>query len=325
MKSFYMLLQREYWENRGSFAFTPIGIGAFFVGLLIFALFGSESFFTDANREMGDVSGIRINGVNISGFDFFAGMTKEFASVPLEQRIDMWTIAFHGLSALFMVVLVFVSVFYLLGALYDDRRDRSILFWKSLPVSDLMTVTSKVAVVFLVLPVLFAAGMLLTYLAIMFIGSIIALVSGGSMWASIWEPAPFISTPLKILYAHIIHTMWAAPVIGWLLFVSSWTKRKPILIATIPVGAISFLEFYYNRTAYFATTVSERTLGWFVPMNTDTGVHYGSGKNMDERWWNIYAEASSLLTTTQMWVGLLIGAVFFAGAVYVRRYRDESL
>ena len=324
MKSFYMLLQREYWENRGSFAFTPIGIGAFFVVLLIFALFGSESFFTDANREMGDIGGIRINGVNISGFDFFASMTKEFATVPLEQRINMWSIALHGLSTLFMVVLVFVSVFYLLGALYDDRRDRSILFWKSLPVSDLMTVTSKVAVVFLVLPALFAAGIFLTYLAIMLIGTIVALVSGGSVWASIWEPAPFISTPLKILYAHIIHTMWAAPIIGWLLFVSSWTKRKPILIATIPLGAISFLEFYYNRTTHFATNVWERVLGWFAPIDVISGRHLGSGSSVEDHW-NIYGQASSLLGNTELWLGLVLGGIFFAGAVYVRRYRDESL
>ncbi len=324
MKSFYMLLQREYWENRGSFAFTPIGIGAFFIAVLIFALFGSESFFTDANREMGDIGGIRINGVNISGFDFFASMTKEFASVPLETRINMWSIALHGLSTLFMVVLVFVSVFYLLGALYDDRRDRSILFWKSLPVSDLMTVTSKIAVVFIVLPVLFAAGIFLTYLAIMLIGTVVALLSGGSVWASIWEPAPFISTPLKILYAHIIHTMWAAPIIGWLLFVSSWTKRKPILIATIPLGAISFLEFYYNRTTHFATNVYERVLGWFAPIDVTSGRHLGSGTMLEDHW-NIYGQASSLLSSTDTWIGLVIGGVFFAGAVYVRRYRDESL
>lgn len=324
MKAFYTLLQREYWENRGSFAFTPIGIGCFFIAILIFALFGSESFMNDANREMGSIGGININGLNISGFDFFAGMTKEFATVPLEQRINIWTIAFYGLSALFMVVLVFVSVFYLLGALYDDRRDRSILFWKSLPVSDLMTVTSKIAVVFFVLPILFTAGIFLTYFAIMIIASIVALISGGSIWASIWEPAPFLSVPLSILYAHIIHTMWAAPIIGWLLFVSSWTKRKPILVAIIPLAAISFLELYYNRSTYFVTTTWERLLGWFAPVEVTSGRHIGSGSMLEDHW-NIYGQASSLLGTTDMWVGLLIGGAFFAGAVFVRRYRDESL
>ena len=324
MKSFYTLLQREYWENRGSFAITPIGIGCFFVIALIFVLFGSESFMSDANREMGNFSNIRINGLNISGFDFFSDMTKEFALVPLEQRIDVWTIALYSLSAMFMVVLVFVSVFYLLGALYDDRRDRSILFWKSLPVSDLMTVTSKVAVVFFVLPIMFIAAIFVTFLAIMLIATVVAWFGGGHAWASIWEPAPFLSVPLKILMAHIIHTMWAAPVIGWLLFVSSWTKRKPILVATIPLGAIAFLEGYYNRSSHFATSVWERLLRWLTPIEISSGQHLGSGNNVQD-YWNIYGQAPSLLSTNEMWVGLLIGAALFAGAVMIRRYRDESL
>ena len=324
MKSFYTLLRREYWENRGSFAITPIAIGCFFIVVLIFALFASESFMDNAYPEVGNLSTVKINGLNISGFDLFASMTKEFASVPLEQRINVWTIAFYGLSTLFMVVLVFVSVFYLLGALYDDRRDRSILFWKSLPVSDLMTVTSKITVVLFVLPVLFVVSIFLTYFAIMLIASIVALISGGSVWTTIWQPAPFVTVPLKLLHAHIIHTLWAAPIIGWLLFVSSWTKRKPIFVATIPLAVISLLEMYYNRSTYFATNVWERVLGWMTPIEFTSGRHLGSGNMLDEHW-NAYGQASSLLGTTEMWIGLLIGGAFFAAAVIVRRYRDESL
>lgn len=324
MKTFMTLLQREYWENRGSFAITPLAIGGFFVVILIFALFGSESFMQDANHEMGGIAGINISGVNISGFDFFASLTKEFALVPIEQRIKVWSIAFYGISGLFVAVLAFVSFFYLLGALYDDRRDRSILFWKSLPVSDLLTVTSKVAVVLIVLPVMFSIAIFLTYVAILIIGSLVALFSGGSVWASIWEPAPFITTPIKILYSHVIHTLWAAPVLGWLLFVSSWTKRKPILMATIPVAAISFLELYYNRSTYFISAVWERLLGWVVPLDVTSGRHLGSGTLVEDQW-NIYEQSGSLLGTAELWQGLIVAGVFFAGAVFVRRYRDESL
>lgn len=320
MNTMISLLKREYWENRGSFAITPVAIGIFFVIVLIFALFGSQSLIWDD----GNVSGsFEISGVNISGFDFFADMTKEFAMVPLETRIEAWTMAFYGLSGLFIFTMVFVSIFYLLGALYDDRRDRSILFWKSLPVSDLMTVSSKALAVFLVLPILFTIGILLTFIAIMIIGSVVALFSGGSLWASIWEPAPFLSAPLKILMAHWIHTLWAAPVLGWILFVSSWTRRKPILIATAPIGAIAFLEFYYNRSAHFGSAVWERLSGWVLPIDVTQGRHLGSGAMVEDSW-KIYDMAPSLLTLTEFWVGLIIAAGFFAGAVIVRRYRDES-
>jgi ABC-2 type transport system permease protein len=321
MKTFITLLQREYWENRGSFAFTPIAIGGFFIAVMIFALFASETFLP---QSAGNASDFRISGINISGFDFFAGFNKEFVALPLEKRQELWSAFFYGVSGLFTAVLIFVSIFYLLGALYDDRRDRSILFWKSLPVSDLMTVTSKVVVVFLVLPVLFTIAMMLTFVAIVLITTIVALLSGGGIWASIWQPAPFISVPLTILYSHIIHTLWAAPLIAWLLFVSSWTKRKPILVATIPLAAISFLELYYYRSSEFARAVWERALGWAAPIDVTSGRHLGSGSLLEEQW-NIYEMSASLLTTAGMWQGLVVAAVFFAGAVIVRRYRDESL
>lgn len=321
MKAFMTLIQREYWENRGSFAITPVAIGGFFIVVLIFALFGSQAWINDGDHTM---TGIRISGVEVSGFDFFAGMTKEFAQVPLAERVRAWTIAFFGLSGMFKLVMVFVSTFYLLGALYDDRRDRSILFWKSLPVSDLTTVSSKVATVFLLIPLFYITAMLLTFLFIMIIGSIVALISGGSVWASIWEPAPFLSITLKIFYGHLIQTLWAAPLLGWLLFVSSWTKRKPILMATIPIGVLAFLEFYYNRTAHLITAITERATGWVLPIDIETGRHFGSGVTLDQEW-NMYEHTTSLLGLAGMWWGLIIAALFFAASVFVRRYRDESL
>jgi len=320
MNTMISLLKREYWENRGSFAITPIAIGGFFVISLIFALFGSQVF---SFNDDGSSSAIRVTGVEISGFDFFVDMTKEFAAIPLEGRIEIWTMAFYGLSGLFILTMVFVSLFYLLGALYDDRRDRSILFWKSLPVSDFTTVSSKVLAVFLVLPVLFTIAMTVTFFTIMLIGSIVAMFSGGDVWASIWQPAPILSAPLKILTGHWIHTLWASPVLGWILFVSSWTKRKPILVATIPVGAIAFLEFYYNRTVHFGSAVWERLSGWVLPIDLTEGSHLGNGEMINQTW-DLYAMAPSLMSLTEFWVGLIVAAGFFAGAVIVRRYRDES-
>lgn len=324
MKTMITLLQREYWENRGSFAITPIAIGGFFVVLLIFALFSSPALVDTTNEGMAEAFGIKLNAVNISVFDLFGSMTVEFANLSLEQREKIWTIAFYGMSGLFIAIMVLISAFYLLGSLYDDRRDRSILFWKSLPVSDLMTVSSKVIAVAFVIPALFCIALLLTYVSIMLIASLVAMVSSGSVWASIIQPAPFLSVPLKIFTGHIIHTLWAAPFLGWVLFVSSWTKRKPILMVTIPIGVIAFLEFYYNRSTHFINAVWERVLGWVAPLDVTNGTHLGTGQLLLEEW-DIYETAPSLLATSGMWYGLAIGGAFFAASVYVRRYRDESL
>ena len=89
-------------------------------------------------------------------------------------------------------------------------------------------------------------------------------------------------------------------------------------------GAIAFLEFYYNRTTHFASAVWERVLGWAAPIDVTSGRHIGSDSLLEEQW-NIYELAPSLLGTAGLWQGLVVAAIFFAGAVFVRRYRDESL
>jgi len=123
--------------------------------------------------------------------------------------------------------------------------------------------------------------------------------------------------------AIIIQSLWAAPFLGWVLLVSSWTKRKPVLVAMIPLAVISFAEFYYYRTKVFFDLVTERIVGWLIPVDFDTGLHIGSNEQMTGQS-TLYENAPSLLTLPDFWYGLVVTAVMVAGAVYIRRYRDES-
>ncbi|RLA05705.1 MAG: hypothetical protein DRQ47_00450 [Gammaproteobacteria bacterium] len=318
MNTVITLLKREYWENRGSFAITPVAIGGFFVLVMLLALFNTEHI--TSTHGFGSIS---INGISVSGMDFLGNMTIEFANLPLEKRENIWELGFYGISSSFTLVMILVSFIYLLGSLYDDRKDRSILFWKSLPVSDLLTVMSKVLTVIFVIPALFAVAATATYLAIMIIASIVALFSGGSIWASIWEPAPFLTAPLKLYFTYIVQSLWAAPFLAWLLLVSSWTKYKPILMATIPLAAVSFLEFYFYRTQIFSEAVRDRAFGWAVPVDFSTGQHLGTGDYIMNQG-AIYDSAYSLLELSEFWYGLIVAALMVAGAVYIRRFRDES-
>jgi len=320
MNTVSTLLKREYWENRGHFLLTPVAIGGFLIFVMILALFNTEHLFDTHSASFG---GISINGVNVNGLDFLGGLTIEFANLELARRQEIWEMGFYGISSSFTFVMVLVSFIYLLGSLYDDRKDRSILFWKSLPVSDLMTVTSKIITVLFVIPAFFVAASTITFIAIMLISSVVALFSGGSLWASIWQPAPFLMAPLKLYFSHVIQSLWAAPFLGWLLLVSSWTKRKPILMATIPVGLISFLEYYFYRTNIFFSAVRDRALGWVAPIDVSTGHHIGSNQPVHEQGM-IYNYSHTLLSLPAFWYGLAVAAIMVAGAVYIRRYRDES-
>jgi len=318
LQTLQTLLRREYWENRGNFAIVPIAIGGFVIAMLIFALFNTEHFANMYGSEM-----MNSNGISISGMDLLGSLSIEFANLPLERRTTIWSMGLYGISTQFTFVLILVSIIYLLGSLYDDRKDRSILFWKSLPVSDLMTVTSKIVTVLLVIPALYAIATILTFILMMFVLSIVAMFSGGDIWASIWQPAPFITLPIKIFFKHVIQSLWAAPFLAWLLLVSSWTKRKPILMATIPIGVITFLEFYYNRSNEFISLIRERAVGWVLPINLENGTQIKNGRQFFEQK-IINFDALSLLSLPEFWYGIIFSAFLFGGAVYIRRYRDES-
>jgi len=320
MNTIVTLLKREYWENRGHFAISPLVMGAFLIALFLLALFNTEHIVGTHGESLGPIS---LSGISISGLDYLGAFSVEFASLSLERRSEIWEMSFYGISSSFTFIMILVSFIYLLGSLYDDRKDKSILFWKSLPVSDLMTVTSKIITVIFVIPAFFVIGSTLTFLLIMIISSLVALFTNGNLWASIWEPAPFISAPIKLYGAYVIQSLWAAPFLAWLLLVSSWTKRKPILMATIPVAAVSFMEFYYYRTSYFADAVRERTMGWVIPVDITSGRHLGSNEPILDQG-GIYNNVTSLMALPGFWYGLVVAAAMVAGAVYIRRYRDES-
>src|SRR5437867_8784109 len=79
-----------------------------------------------------------------------------------------------------------VGVFYCLDSLHGERRDRSILFWKSLPVSDLTTLLSKVTIPLAVLPLVTFAIVVVTQFIMLLISTAALLSSGlaATTWAN---------------------------------------------------------------------------------------------------------------------------------------------
>src|SRR3546814_1690988 len=128
------------------------------------------------------------------------------------------------------IVLAFVVFVYCRGALYDERKDRSVLFWKSLPVSDAQTVLSKVASAVVVAPVLAVIASLVTMIGFMVMLSIVVLFHGGNPWTLLWGPASPLTIAAGTLAWIPVYALWALPTVGWLLL---W----PALADTIGRGA----------------------------------------------------------------------------------------
>jgi ABC-2 type transport system permease protein len=217
-------------------------------------------------------------------------------------------------ALLLMGVTLIVAIFYCLDALYGERRDRSILFWKSLPVSDVTTVVSKAAIPLVVFPlVTFAVTVVTQWIMLML--STVALIGSGTSVATLW-------TNLHLwhmssgLFFHLlaIHGFWYAPFFGWLVLVSAWAKRAVFLWAVLPPMAIGVVEKLAFNTSYFAMMLGSRFAG-----DTENAASKAGNMSMD---------ALTPFTPLQfainprLWVGLAITAAFLAVAVQVRRYRE---
>lgn len=206
---------------------------------------------------------------------------------------------FDFVIGLVMVAAYIVAIFYSLDALYGERRDRSILFWKSLPVSDATTVIAKLTIPLLVIPLITSVVTIVTLLITM-------LLSG--------THPPLGRTSILLAYHLVtVHSLWWAPLFGWLFLVSAWARRAPFVWATVPLFAISIGERIAFSTARFAGllnshfSVSPEAIVAHGKLPTDPMTEMTPG---------------AFVSGWGLWIGLAVTAVLVAAAVRLRRDRD---
>jgi ABC-2 type transport system permease protein len=222
----------------------------------------------------------------------------------------------YDLAAMMMIFIVFiVGVFYCLDALHGERRDRSILFWKSLPVSDLTTVLSKVTIPLVVLPLVSFAITVCVQL-IMLLETSVVLIFHGMSPATTWANVPVFQNWLVLLYGLVAIALWHSPIYGWLLLVSGWARRATFLWAVLPLLAIGIFERITFGTSHFASLVKYRLMG-FAPDAFDfQGLHNPTIDSLAQ------LTPGRYLTSPGLWIGLLVAAAFLAAAIRLRRYRE---
>jgi ABC-2 type transport system permease protein len=278
----YWSVRRELWEYRSIYIAPLAAAAVFLFGFLI-------SMSTLQHRMHG-----------VSTLD------------PAQQHEALDT-PYEFAATLIMGTAFIVGIFYSLDALYGERRDRSILFWKSLPVSDLTTVLSKFSIPLIILPLLSFAIAVVTQFVMLLLSSAVLLGSGLSV-GKLWARISFFHVSLMLLY-HIltVHGLWYAPIYAWLLLVSAWAPRAPFMWAFLPPFVIWGVEKIAFHTSYFLAMLQSRLTG---PQPSTTA----SGDTM--------MDMLSALTPAQffgeagLWIGLAIAAVFLAAAVRLRRYRE---
>ena len=232
-------------------------------------------------------------------------------------------------TTVFVMAMWFLMIFYCLDALYAERKDKSILFWRSLPITDAETVISKLLVVFIVIPLATFAAVVVSHLLNLIIVSIWLATEGASPGRMIWGVAPLFDTWAAVLSVLFALPIWLAPLLGWFLLVSAWAKRGPLLRAVLPIAILPLLEYIVFNTWVLAEAILTRLRMDSIPLFD--GMKSASFDEDELR--SMLTENLSLVswldygafaTSIEVWSGLIVGGLFAAGAVYLRRYRDDS-
>jgi ABC-2 type transport system permease protein len=229
------------------------------------------------------------------------------------QRRELFGQPYEFAEDLIMGTALLVGLFYSVDALYGERRDRSILFWKSAPVSDFITVLSKAAIPIVVIPLLAFAVTVLTQWIMLMISSAVLLGSGHNV-AILWSRVGILHRwPMLLFHFLCIHGLWQSPIYAWLMLVSGWARRVPILWAALPPLAIGIAEKVAFNTTYFGSLIGTRFTG-----GSEGAAIMGSGRAMDPA---MHVGPLHFLISSGLWIGLAFTAAFLAAAVRIRRCR----
>jgi ABC-2 type transport system permease protein len=225
-----------------------------------------------------------------------------------------------------LVVTIIVLFFYLLDALYAERKDRSILFWKSMPVSDSATVLSKLFTSMVAVPLwVWAVSLVMGLLTFV----IIALKVSGTPIAPLgqFHFGAWIVLQLTLLQNLLLASLWYAPIAGWLLLVSVWAKRAPFLWAVLPPALVMLFEEIILNTEHVAQLLGYRLTHYFEAASFGFNVETGAGSQVIfDTIKNTYEgmSAASLLGEPHLYSGLVVAAVFVLLAIRLRRWRDDA-
>lgn len=317
MNRLLALVKREFWENKGAFRTTPLVIGGIYIVLTLMFIVTFNHFDNE--------------------FQSLKELTRWLSQTEAGPRGEViYGVTIAVFPGLFTMVLGFVVFFYLLGSLFDDRKDRSILFWKSLPASDTLTMGSKLLSAMVVAPLIFWVIYVLTHIVIMAILSVVVLTLGENPWTLFLS----LGNPFKawsmVLLSYLAQSVWALPLYGWLMLVSSFAPRIPLLFAILPPVVVAVLQIWIEFLQTF--TLKKHLFGvigeWFansplimsadnhgnnklevslgIPL-TDTFGHEATVGNILAR-----------LFSTHMLIGLAVAAVFLGIALWLRRRATES-
>ena len=322
MRSFVALLRRELWEHK-VFRGLPLAL------LVVVVLSNILLLLID------NYSNVSITIGSGGQASTLGALQRAFVALPPQELSLVVNGTLIVIGMIVNAVLMIMSALYLLDALYADRKDQSILFWKSLPISDTRTVLAKLVVAVVGIPLLIlltsaSAGLLTVGIQ----GLGMSHIPGAS--TLLWAQAEF-STLWRLTALSLAQQeLWYFPVTGWLLLCSAWSRKTPIVIAVVIPMLILFIDGALGARTGISGILIERLPLGILNVETDASsgmLSYTSqaggfkfGLTIDGGKVTLNADsARNLLTDLEVWMGLLTGGLFVSLAVWLRRWRDDNL
>ena len=289
--TFSWLIRREFWENRAAWI-LPAAIGAF---MLIVALFGKVQ---------------------------IAELPEHLSPDQLQLVGPMM---FAGIGSAMAAMMSIYTAWYLLDCLYTERKDRSVLFWKSLPVTDSMTVLSKLAMALIVIPLVYLAVADVTALGIAFVFS----VRGGSQYAAqLWNAGTWLQFQIAAVYIIITTAIWYLPFSAWLLLASAYAKRAVTLWALLVPLAVVVAEIKLLGTNNLWMMLKNHMLnypGAAFKGESNYSMHTAFDKSVASTPKNLteILDPVGFLTNPSTWIAIAVGAALVYAAIVLRRRSTE--
>ncbi len=304
MNNILMLIRREIWENRSLWIAPTVLAGV----ILVISLFGGVHFGNGEDFWFGYHDG--------SLSEAQKQHLVEQMKPPEDVRQGIIAGAMSMLTVVQLLVLGIVVFFYLLDTLLAERRDRSILFWKSLPISDAQVVTSKALTALVVAPLFVLA----VSAVVQVLFACIVAIRLGELPFVPWDTLVWLKVQVVTLGFAAMVVLWYLPLAGYLMVVSVWARKNAFLWAVLPWVAILIVEGLITRSAHFAQFLGER-FGGFAAIMAFNGPQDLEAGNLVG---GAYHFIGKVFASPEIWVGAVVGIVLIAVATRIRRYRDDS-
>lgn len=304
----FALIKREIWEHR-SIWITPAAVAFVVTFIAVAAVIMAAAFGESINPDI-----------------------EKLADATIPEVIRRAALAGILLvnTGVFVMAMWFLTIFYCLDALYAERKDKSILFWRSLPITDAETVVSKLLTAVVAIPVATMAAVIVSHLLNLIIMSVWLGVEGANPLRFIWGAVPLLDTWSAVFIFLMAIPIWLAPLLGWFLFISAWAKRGPFLRAVLPIAILPILEYIIFKSWHLGWAIVNRLSFQLMPIYDVTALASGFDEDdlhsLLEQDISLVSllDVSGFLTSVEVWTGILVCGLFVTAAIYVRRYRDES-